>query len=493
MPVYAIPTERGQAINAIYGSGQQDELHFLFSEVATVFSSGTTIPNALRKPNRAAAKSPHSAVAAARQAITGVKAAGVHNELVSAGLLLPNDYSTKVIPGRLLSELLLLFDPNGACEAQDIVKAAAEAHTPCVVVETVKATAAPAKKPRVRIQTNVPRLQAPIPYQLELQRTTMRAWATDATALRTHPSFKGGMQTNSFDSTFNAGPSAFMAFMHNEKRVPLNQLQFSISGTCSTFNKESLEAFDEYCRKVRGQDAFRSRAQSMKGLIVTNKWLIRDRPFDPLKPTQEESFLRAMSAKCTALQREADKTPKPLPEATPKWVDAPKCRRRCISILRQKWKSARVTTAKAKMKRAVFGRQYMINAFFTLDSTKRSSAIRKLKLHPATGKQVIKLKKSKQVQLEYKGSGSYKTHKFHGDQIQKVEDQQFAADIHEYIKVDREVLLKNRVSDHLFFGDRSTKEMTPGTFTSRFAASMKESVGKEINPQVTPITLVGRH
>ena len=76
------------------------------------------------------------------------------------------------------------------------------------------------------------------------------------------------------------------------------------------------------------------------------------------------------------------------------------------------------------------------------------------------------------------------THKFYGDQDLKIEDAQFAKDIHEYYHNDRKVLLKGNETDYFFFGERSFKKMTSPTFSNLFASTMKEAVGQEIKPQV---------
>ena len=410
MPTYLVPAANETDINAIF---ENQELFFLFSEVAALFMNNTTA-NALKVLTRAANSKPHAAVAKARVSIVTVKAAGVHAQLAASALIKSNDYSTKLVPAEALAGILSHVDPrNGAATAQAILKAAMAAHTvitPKEAAITPREADVVAKKAKQRNPTHVPRLLAPLPKLINKQRLAMKLWATGTTAIRSHPSFKGPMQESSFDTSFGAGPDAFMAWQNNVKGIPLHQLQFSTSGVCSTFSKKSLEAFDDYCLQKRSKDSFRTRANSMKGLVIANKWLIRDQPYDPLRPTPEESFIKGMSAKSTELQKQADKQRKPLPEATPRWVDANKCRRRCVSILRKNWKAAPNHTPKAKMDRALLGRRYMVNAFFTLDSTKRASAIRKLKLHRKgmQEKQVIKLKKKSRVQLEYKGSGSYK-------------------------------------------------------------------------------------
>jgi hypothetical protein len=65
-----------------------------------------------------------------------------------------------------------------------------------------------------------------------------------------------------------------------------------------------------------------------------------------------------------------------------------------------------------------------------------------------------------------------------------VEDEEFAKDIHEFVKNDRKVLLGGAQCDHFFFGAKTKREMGASIVTSFFSESMKESVGKRINPQV---------
>lgn len=76
------------------------------------------------------------------------------------------------------------------------------------------------------------------------------------------------------------------------------------------------------------------------------------------------------------------------------------------------------------------------------------------------------------------------THKFYGDQKHTIEDEEFAADIHQYNNEDREILLNGGASDYFFFRLQDKGKMSSKSFSRLFADSMEASVGQRITPQV---------
>jgi hypothetical protein len=352
-------------------------------------------------------------LASVASSLVTIKESGVHAELAREGLVKGHDYSTKLVELGALGALLKHFDAAGGSNTAELIEEAAAAvplaigwHTP----------SSPHAKKKLKVATaksdEVPRLTAPYPTSILKQKEEMEKWATDDAMVRVHPSFTKTIARSSFATYWDAGPSAFLQWLHDERKVALENLRFTKHGQCSVFDPDVMASFDEYCKRRRNKTCLRTRAMSLKALILVGKFLIKDDPYDPLRPSTFESFIKALSRKCTGLQNAADAEPKPLIKDTPNWVNARKCRRSCIKVLRSKWQEAPSETAAQIRKRARLGNLYMINAFFTRDATKRQSAIRKLKIHRPglKAKRTLRLKKGNGAQLEYKGVGSYKVH-----------------------------------------------------------------------------------
>ena len=236
------------------------------------------------------------------------KASGMHDLMHSKGLLATEkDFSSKLIPSDQLGLLLKHYDQeNGINTATAAINAAMRKLQAVKTVNTDDVCAQ--KKARVAKSNEVPTLSKPPPCVIK-QRNEMQSWATGDVSIRGN--FKG-VSLKTFHLYYQQGISTYLQYLHTEHNVPKDQLKLSIAGTATVFDKEKIEGYDEYCKNIRGKNSFFARANSFKGVICAAKYLIRNQKTDSFRPTPEQSFIKALSSKCTELQSRAASEPKPV-------------------------------------------------------------------------------------------------------------------------------------------------------------------------------------
>ena len=242
-----------------------------------------------------------TSIAEIKPALITNKASGMHQAMLAAGMLeTERDFASKMLPSQYLSPLLMHFDKKaGAQTAEAIIAASKQQPTPSILVAESKHR----KPPR---PDQVPSLKHPSQAVIK-QREEMEYWAVDDTSVRSN--FKG-VSKKTFDFYYKAAISPYLEYLRVKHAIPREHLRLSISGSCTVFDLDKIEGFDQYCQEIRKKDSFSHRSNTFNGLCLVAKFLTRKQTYSPMQLTKEQAFIKGLSTKAAELQTLFKQTPK---------------------------------------------------------------------------------------------------------------------------------------------------------------------------------------